>query len=97
MKIQMKIKDIYKNVVEKICQADPEQFENIVDQERPVFANKLVINEKGKLYRFILDEDLATEKDYEEFCKYVFNYIGMDFEEIIGESKSFESFAKPTE
>lgn len=91
----MNYKKMYEETLKNICEQDSYLFDNIVEQEQPIFANKLIPNEKGNLYRFKLNEEIATEEDYKNFCEYIYNYVGLDINDFIENQKSFKSFAKP--
>lgn len=92
----MDYKKMYEEVLEKICQKDIDEFDNIVEQDRPEFADKLIPNENAPYHCVFsqkLDDSVATEKDYKDFCRYIYTYIGLDFNEIIGVDK-FANFKK---
>ena len=92
----MNYKKIYDFVVKNVCEKDQTEFDNIVEQEQPKFADKLIPNEKAPyrcLFSMVLDESVANEKDYRDFCEYIYGYIGMDFNEMVKQNK-FNKFAK---
>jgi len=92
----MDYKKIYEDVLKNVCEKDSAEFDMIVEQEKPEFADKLIPNENAPyhcLFSQKLDDSVATEKDYKDFCEYIYGYIGMDFNEIIG-NKQFTNFGR---
>lgn len=92
----MDYKKLYYDALKNVCERDREEFDFIVEQDRPKFADKLIPNDKAPhnaLYSQKLDEEVATEEDYKDFCEYVYGYIGMDFNEMIN-NKQFSNFGR---
>ena len=85
----MNWKNIYEETLKNICEADSNDFDVIVEVERPDFTSELVENENASenaLFSFKLDEN-ATEEDYKKFVEYIYNYIGEDIYDYINEEK----------
>lgn len=94
----MNYKELYKMLLENLCIKSKTEFDIIVEQPMPKFIDKLVPNKTapyGCLFSKKLDEEIATEEDYKEFCEYIYAYIGMDLDSMLGKEK-FGNFAKPT-
>lgn len=78
-------KEIYENTLKKICEADSNIFDNIVEIERPEFTVDLIENpnaNENSLYSFKLNEN-ATENDYKDFVEYIYGYIGEDINDFL--------------
>ena len=83
----------YLHLLKNVCEDDIENYESIYEQPQPSFSNKMIYNKDAKdnaLYKYKLDEQIATEQDYKDFCEYIWSYIGFDHEE----EKSFSHFKK---
>jgi len=95
----MNWKDIYDKVVENVCKMDYHEFDDIIEQGEPEFSDKLIVDDnhgENDLYSGRLDETVADEKDYKDFCEYVLSYIGEDINDYIGRGdKKFSSFKNP--
>lgn len=92
----MNYKKIYEDTLKNICEKDRHEFGNIVEQEMPKFIDKTVVNENAQdnaLFTLKLDENIANEQDYKEFCEYIYGYIGMNFKDVV-DKNSFSSFRK---
>lgn len=85
-------KEIYEDTIKKICEADANIFDNIVEIEKPNFSAYLIFNENSNenaLFRYKLNEN-ATEEDYKKFVEYIYNYIGEDINDFLPKNEEKE-------
>lgn len=92
-------KEQYERTLKNICEADAKEFADtpIVEVNFPESSEKWVQNEKASpnaFFSFKLGDD-ATGTDYKEFVEYVYETLGEDIHELLGDSpKRFTSFGK---
>lgn len=92
----MNWKSIYEKVLKNICESDAKDYDEIVEVDFSHLLDKLEHNDnadENSLFTMKLNSK-ATENDYKEFCELVYNYIGLDIYDYIGEQKSFKKFQK---
>ena len=89
----------YKKVLENVCYANLNNFPKKIDLEKPSFFNIEYLNDDAPidaLYRFALDEEVATEKDYKDFVEYIANYIDVPIDKLLdiakGRKQQFSNF-----
>ena len=92
----MNWKKIYKNVVENICKKQIDPQKNIYEPEPPkAFLEGRTYTENSNYFiNIFLDEFLATEEDYKDYCRFVFEKIGESLEDYLQEDKKFLNFKK---
>lgn len=77
-------KQIYKEVLKNFCSLSSDNVIAYVNLEEPKFADKLIPNEdvdSDAMYSLKLDETQASKQDYKDFCYYVFESNGYNFDD----------------
>lgn len=94
-------KNIYQEVLKNFCSLSSDNVIAYVNLGEPSFVDKLIPNEDisiDAMYRLKLDDTKATEKDYKDFCYYVFASNGYDFDDYFqgnkGENEKMEKIRK---
>lgn len=94
-------KNIYEEVLKNFCSLSSDNVIAYVNLGEPSFADKLIPNEgvsNDAMYQLKLDDTKATEKDYKEFCYYVFASNGYNFDDYFqgnkGENEKMEKIRK---
>lgn len=92
----MNWKETYKKVVKVICEKKVDPNENIFEPEPPkaLIEGKTYTVKTGGLINIRLDESLATDEDYKDFCRFAFEKVGDSLDNYIEEQKSFSNFKK---
>lgn len=94
----MNWKELYGKVVKTICEKELDLSKDIYEPEPPksFFDGVMYVDENAPKNSFIslrLNETIAKEEDYKEFCEYVFAKIGEDINDYLGQ-KTFKNFKK---
>lgn len=92
-------KELYEKTLKNICEADANEFEEIIEQERPEFSVDLIENpnaNENSLFKFKLDDN-ATEEDYKKFVEYVYNYVGQDVNDYLPQEQNENQEGENTE
>lgn len=85
----MQWKEKYNKILNGFCLMSSDNIIANVNLERPSFANILIPNEKATedvMFAMKLDETKASEKDYKDFCYYVFELNGYNPDDYLGVS-----------
>ena len=92
----MKWKDIYKKVVKLICEKKVDPNENIYEPNPPkaIIEGKTYTVQTDGLINIRLDESVATEEDYKDFCRFAFEKVGDSLDNYLEEEKKFSKFSK---
>lgn len=91
-------KEQYERTLKNICEADIKEFADapIIEVDYPKSSTKWVHNENADVnafFSFKLGDD-ATEADYKEFVEYVYERLGEDIHEMLGDEHKFTNFGK---
>ena len=84
-------KNIYQAVLKNFCSLSSDNVIAYVNLGEPSFVDKLIPNEDisiDAMYRLKLDDTKATEKDYKDFCYYVFASNGYDFDDYFNNKET---------
>ena len=95
----MNWKEIYQKVVKNICEKKVDPQANIYEPQPPkaLLEGKTYTVEGDGLINIRLDEKVATDEDYKDFCRFAFEKIGESLEDYIGQEKKFSNFSKQQE
>lgn len=92
-------KELYEKTLKNICETDANEFEEIIEQERPEFSVDLIENPNANdnsLFKFKLDDN-ASEEDYKKFVEYVYNYVGQDVNDYLPQEQIENQEGEDTE
>lgn len=87
--------NIYKKVLENVCEKPQTPNGNIVEVDFFEIENDLIFNEKSKensLFRMKLTAPLKQDK-CKKFCELIYSYIGLDIYDYLP-NKRFNKFKK---
>lgn len=92
----MNYKELYKKVIKSICEKPVDPSKDIFEPEPPkaLVEGRTYTVESDGVINIRLDERVATEQDYKEFCEFAFAKIGENLEDYLGEPKGFKNFKK---
>ena len=88
-------REIYKITLEKICEDDINNYDDIVEVDFSPIQDKLILNKNAKdncVFNMQLNDE-ATDDDYRTFCELVYNYVGLDIYDYL-ERSSINVFGK---
>lgn len=92
----MNYRELYEKVVKVICERQIDSNNDIYEPEPPkaLIEGKTYTIKGNGIINIRLDERLANEEDYKDFCRFAFEKIGRSLDDYLEEEKSFKKFKK---